>query len=188
MTIFDLLFLLATLGAIASLGVAAYRAVRGQRQRAVIIVQWVAAGIAIYFAVIIAVSLTTPQPIVPTGVPQCFDDWCIKVFAVDRAGDSLHVTVDLSSRARRISQGERDVRIHVVDADGERYLPIEEPGAVPLSVTIPPEGKVRIRRSFAIPSGARDLKLLVAHDAFPHCCIIGDRESLLRRPAVVLLQ
>ncbi len=79
------------------------------------------------------------------------------------------------------------MRVYVVDDSGVRYAPIGEQGATPLSVAIPPAGEVMVSRRFRLPVDAPAPMLIVVHDAFPHCCIIGDRESLLHRATVVPL-
>ena len=191
MTIFDLLFIAATLSLLVTLLIAAVRAIRGRFDGVRTIVRRIGLGAATYFAVMVIMSLATPRQVIPMGVPQCFDDWCIAALRVthERAGsaDSLRVVLQLSSLARGISQGERDVRVYLIDDQGRRYLPIPEPGAVPLSTQIPPQGAVAASRLFLLPIDARHPMLIVAHDAFPHCCIIADRESLFHRQTVVPL-
>jgi hypothetical protein len=190
-TIFDLLFLLAALSLLIALVTAAVLAIRGKLDRARAIGRRIGIATATYFAAIVVVSIASPRQVTPIGVPQCFDDWCITALRVEhqRAGvdDSLRVALQLSSRARGISQGERDVRVYLIDDRGRRYLPAPEAGATPLSTQIPPEGSVAASRLFLLPADARHPMLIVAHDAFPHCCIIADRESLLHRQAVVPL-
>ena len=188
MTIFDLLFLAAMLALVGAIVATAYQAIRGRGARALAILRRVAMTAAAYFAVIVAVSVATPQRIVSIGAAQCFDDWCITVSSLARSGDTVRVGIELSSTARGISQGERDVRVVVVDAAGRRYLPIPESAATPLSVTIPPQGRVSLGRTFLVEANTANLVLLVEHDWFPHCCIIGGRESLLHRATVVPLR
>jgi len=187
MTIFDLFFLVAMLALVIAVSMAAFNAIRGRGSRALTIVRRIGVAAAAYFGAVAAVSVATPRRIVPPGVAQCFDDWCITATAADRSGDSLRVVLQLSSRARGISQGERDVRVYVVDDRNRRYPPIDDARSVPLSVTIPPEGTVTTTRLFVLSQDARNPALIVAHDAFPHCCIIGDRESLFHRATVVPL-
>jgi hypothetical protein len=187
MTIFDLLFLVAALALVIAVLMAAFNAIRGRGSRAFTIARRIAVAAAVYFAAVAAVSVATPRRIVPLGVAQCFDDWCITATAADRSGDSLRVVLQLSSLARGISQGERDVRVYMVDDGNRRYQPIDDARSIPLSVTIPPAGTVTTTRLFVLPQDARNPVLIVAHDAFPHCCIIGDRESLFHRATVVPL-
>lgn len=187
MTIFDLLFLLAALSLLVAMVIAAINAARGRRQRSLTILRRIGiAGLA-YFAAIVLASAITPRLVVPLGTDQCFDDWCIAVTQTHRSGDSLTVELRLSSRARGISQGERDVRVNIVDDHDRVYQPENAGTAAPMSVKIPPLGSVTTRRTFIVPATAPHPALIVVHDWFPHCCIIGDRESLLHRATVAPL-
>lgn len=191
MTIFDVLFLVAFLSLVITLVVAAFLAIRGRRERALAIVRRAGAAAATYFAVLVVVSIATPRRVIPHGVAQCFDDWCITVVNAEhrRAGpnDTLRVVLQLSSLARGITQGERDVRVYVVDDQDQQYAPILEAEPIPLSSQIPPQGAVTTSRRFALPADARHPVLIVGHDWFPHCCIIADRASLLHRRTAVPL-
>ena len=188
MTIFDLLFLVAMLTFVGAIVTTGYQAIRGRGPRAFAILRRIAVIAVAYFLAIVGVSLAAPRQTVPIGTAQCFDDWCITVSRTARAGDTLNVAIELSSTARGISQGERDVRVVVVDSAGHRFPPTAESAAMPLSMTIPPQGRVSVSRTFFVGANAAKLGLLVEHGWFPHCCIIGDRESLLHRPAVVPLR
>ncbi len=86
MTLFDLLFILATLALVIAVTIAAFHAVRGRWSRALAVLRRVAIAGAIYFAVVVAVSLATPRQVVPLGSPQCFDDWCIAAMRAERSG------------------------------------------------------------------------------------------------------
>jgi hypothetical protein len=190
-TIFDLLFLVGALLLLVALLRITYQLIRGRSAPALALVRRTAAMVIIYFTAIVVTSLATPRRIVPPGTAQCFDDWCITVAAVARrsAGleDSIDVTLQLSSRARGITQGERDVRIYATEDAGRHYQPIAAAGAADLSSQIPPLGTVTTIRRFVLPASASHPVLVVAHDPFPHCCIIADGESLLHRRTVVPL-
>jgi hypothetical protein len=191
MTIFDLFFLVGSLALLFTLLAVLVQAIRGRWGRAGAILQRAAVAVAIYFLVIVAVSLVTPRRVVPMGTAQCFDDWCIAVMTAThhRAGadDSLAVTMELSSRARGISQGERDVRVYLLDGEGREYQPVPDPAAVPLSTRMPPLGRVTVTRAFRLPVAASRPALVVAHGAFPGCCIIAGGESVFHRRTVVPL-
>lgn len=187
MSIFDLVFLVAALALVGSVCTALYQLVRGRLSRALAVGRRIAIAAALYFAVIVATSLATPQQVVRIGEAQCFDDWCITAAHRSRAGDTMTVNILLSSKARGISQGERDVRVYLIDDSGARREAIPDASDVPLSVTIPPSGEVQVTRRFLLPAETHHPALIVAHDAFPHCCIIGDRESLFHRAAIVAL-
>jgi hypothetical protein len=127
-TIFDLLFLLLVLAALASLLTAAVAALRGRRAQAISVLRRTAVTAVTYFAVIVLVSLLTPQRFVDVGAPQCSDDWCITVEGIQEQApreDAVPyaVTFRISSRARRVSQRERFVAVHLLDEEGRSYPP-----------------------------------------------------------------
>ena len=191
MTIFDLLFLVTILALLLALFAAVVAMWRGHRTRAVTLLWGTAILTAVYFVALAGVSLASKPRVVPVGEAQCFDDWCITAVSAMRErepGAPLRVVVRLSSTARGTAQGERDVHLFVVGDSGRRYDAEPEANVVPLSVTIPPQGTVTTSRLFRLPAAVHAPLLGVAHDAFPHCCIIGDPESLWHKRVVMALQ
>jgi hypothetical protein len=130
--------------------------------------------------------------VVPAGEAQCFDDWCITAVSAIRehAGTdtALRVIVRLSSRALRVSQSERGVRLYIVGDSGRRYEPAPEPNVVPLTVSLAPHDSLTTSRLFHVPTAVHNPLLVVAHGPFPGCCIIGDQQSFLHKPTVMRLQ
>jgi hypothetical protein len=106
MTMFDLLLIGLTLASIAILSFAVICFTRGQRQRGMEVVRAIALGAAIYFGIVIAVSLILPSRAVSIGEPLCFDDGCITVEGVERIGSqantAIFVTLRFFNRAWRI--------------------------------------------------------------------------------------
>ena len=49
---------------------------------------------------------------------------------------------------------------------------------------IQPEQSALTRRTFELPADARDVGLIVDHDAFPICLIIGECSAFHRAPVV----
>jgi hypothetical protein len=190
-TIFDLLFLVGAGSLVVVLLRIVYQLLRRRNVAVLALCRRTAAVVVTYVMVIIVTSIVTPRRIVPVGTEQCFDDWCITVAgAAHRGGgaaDTLVVTLRLSSQARGIAQGERDVRVYLVDEAGRRYQPIPTPDMTPLSARIPPLGALTTTRRFIMDASAPHPMLVVAHDPFPHCCIIADGESLFHRRTVVPL-
>ena len=111
MSVFEPLFLLLVLVTGFTLVTALAFLVRGKFARAVRIGRRLAVGAAIYFAIVIAVSLVTPRREFRVGDTQCFDDWCIAVVEAHRAesppATSYDVMLRLSNRARRTPMGEK---------------------------------------------------------------------------------
>lgn len=191
MTIFDLLFLLAALALVITLVTVVFLALRGQGRRAAMRLWLTAIVVVVYFAVLVVVSKTTPRRVVPLGEAQCFDDWCITAVSAVRAHagghDALRVVVRLSSRALRVSQSERGVHLYLLDGE-TRYDVEPEANVVPLSVTLAPNEAVTTSRLFQVPATVNEPLLVVAHGAFPGCCIIGNEQSLFHQLTVMRLQ
>src|ERR1019366_2496287 len=106
MTIYEPLFLLLALTAIVTLISAAIAGLRGQRTRTLGILRRLTVGAAAYFAIVLFVAFFSVPPVHRVGEPICFDDWCITVADAKRtlagAAQSWHVTLRVSSRAKRI--------------------------------------------------------------------------------------
>jgi hypothetical protein len=99
MTIFDLLFPLALLTLVITIGAAAFAAWRGRRERAMTLLWRTAVAISLCFAATAIVSKTSPGRVVPLGTAQRFDDWCITAVSAvrERGTDApLRVVVPLS--------------------------------------------------------------------------------------------
>jgi hypothetical protein len=193
MHLFDLSFLgLALAGAI-SLVAAVWFALRGQFGRAgrVLLRLLISAGV--YMAVVVLVSLVSPQRFLKADVTQCFDDWCIGVAEFKRipegGGVSYRVDLRVSSRARRVSQRERNVVVYLTDEQGKRYDPIPDASATPIGILLQPQESVVASRSFLVPAEAQDVSLVVAHEGgFPIGWFIIGYDTWFRKPAVVQLQ
>ena len=194
MSLFDLLFVVLFLSAIASLIVAAVLALRGRRPRARIIARRVGIITTLYFGVLLLVSALSPQRYLAIGDEQCSDDWCISVSSVQRVPlrDTVRydVAFRLASHARRVPQRERFVAVFLRDLRGHQYAPTSDPSAVPFDTLLAPMQALAATRRFSVPSDAGQVGLVVTRDGagwFPRCCIIDDEGSLLHRRAMVKL-
>src|SRR6202521_4016620 len=143
MTVFDLLFILASLISVVTMAVAAVFAFRGRLPRALKILRlyWIcAAG---YCAVAVAIAFLKPQRVMSIGDPWCFDDWCLTVEKVDRTAGlsqvSYNVELRIFSRARRVTQRAKGAWIYLIDDRGRRYSPDPAPSALPLNAQLGPQ-------------------------------------------------
>jgi hypothetical protein len=191
MTLFDLLFILAFLSAVAALATAAYQAIRGRARLAGSILLRLAISAAVYLGIVALVSVTSPRRVLHTGDERCFDDWCFAVNHVAKApsaqGVSYTVDLRLFSRARRIAQREKDVDVYLVDARGNRFEPAPAPSAAPFDVMLQPGDSVITTRVFQVPADAHELGLVLDHHAGPGKFIIGDDLSLLHKRTIIRL-
>ncbi len=191
MTIFDLLFIVVFFATVITLAVAAVAAVRGRGRQAVAILRNWAIFAAVYFAILMIVSLATPQRVLSIGDDQCSDDWCIAVASAERtpgnAVVSYAVTLRVSSRARRVAQRERGVSVYLVDDRGRHYDPAPAPSEAPFDVMLQPGESVTTTRRFELPADARDVGLAFARGSFPGFLIIGNEGNLFHKKTVVRL-
>jgi len=191
-TIFDLLFIIAFLTAVVLLVLSAIAAIRKRRARAVALLRNFGIFVAVYFGIVILVSVLSPRRVLHVGDDQCSDDWCIAVADVQRepsdAGVTYVVIFRVSSRARGRPQREGGVQVYVMDDRGRCYDPVPDTAASPFDVLLQPRESVQIRRAFELPADAQAPVLVVSHGGgFPGCCIIGDSESLFHKRTVVQL-
>jgi hypothetical protein len=187
LTLFDLIFIGVFLTTVTILLATAVAAVRGNHQRALL--RGLGGLIGVYLAVVIAVSIVSPRRSIPLKEPQCFDDWRVSVDRVDRTAAGMDVsyavTLGLSSRARARAQRENGVSVYVVDDQGRRFEPREDPQDVPFNVLLHPGESVNATRRFLLPADARGPGLVIAHERFPGIFIIGDDQSLFHKPSVI---
>ncbi len=187
-TLFDLLFLILFFAMVIGLLVCVVRLLRGRWREAVRLLGRIGMGVAVYFGIVILVSAVSARREFKVGERQCFDDWCVAVTGVEKkpAGESMSyvVRLALSSKARRISQRERNLVVYLTDADGRRLEPV--PGGAPMDVMLGPEQTVEVTRDFTVPGGARNLGVVVTHEGgFPIGWLIIDYNTWFRKAPVV---
>ncbi len=197
MTIFDLLFIAAFLASIATLLTVAVCFVRERRERAVTLLRNLGMCAAAYFVSGMAVSLFSPQRVIPVGDSWCFDDWCLSVETVSRTPAAAMVSYDvglrISSRAGRVAQRAKGAWIYLIDDRGRRYSPDSDPSAVPLDVLLQPGESVATSRVFQVPAEVHELGLVTGHGGASYCgamsvLIIGGSGCLFNKPDMILLQ
>jgi len=191
-TIFEPLFILCFLASVVVLVLAGVAAIRGRRAEALRKLGGLGICAAVYTAVVLAVGFATPRKIYQVGDTQCFDDWCIAVVSASRSqARLLEVTLQLSSRAKRVPQGEKGTVVYLVDSQGHRYDPVLDSATVPFSTLLQPGESVAATRRFEVPNDARNLGLIYTHqDWFPigWSFVIGENDWIHGPPVVRLDQ
>ena len=191
MTVFDLIFSGVFFATVIMLTAAAVAALRGRRRRALGLLRGMGVFLTVYLGIVVVTSLVSPRRMIHLKEPQCFDDWCVSVDQVDLnrmpadAAILCTVTLRLYSRARGRPQRENGVLVYVLDDQGRRYGPQEDPQAVPFNVLLNPGESVHAVRRFLVPADAQNPGLVIAHGRFPGVFIIGDDQSLFHQPSVV---
>jgi hypothetical protein len=184
MTIFEPLFLLLALGTVLTLVTVMGLMLFGRFQRAWRILRRLLIGAAVYMAIVVTVSFFTPRDVRSIGEMNCFDDWCFAVRQVVRdTPASYDVTLTLSSRARRVPQGERGTHLYIVDSAGHRYEPVAE--TVPFDYQLQPGESIQASRRYAVPADTTDLSLVYLHDrGFPIGWFIIGENRWIHGPGV----
>jgi hypothetical protein len=191
MTVFDLLFLASFLASVITLVTAALVAIRGRSSRAFSIVGvWLICAV-LYLAASLAVAYFAPQRVIAAGTPRCFDDWCLTVKDVERAGTRCRVNVLISSDAKRVTQRAKGAWIYLRDENDTHYDPTPNPSDVPLDVLLQPGESVAAQRSFNVPANVRELGLVTGHGG-PPCgvmslVIIGQAGCLFHKQTMIRL-
>jgi hypothetical protein len=196
MTVFDVLFISATVASAVTIAVAAMFSVRGQRSRALKLFRLYCICASGYLTIGIVVAVLRPQPVLNVGDPWCFDDWCLtveKVVRTDNASEvSYNVDLRISSRARRATQRANKAWIYLIDDRGRRYSAEPSPSAVPLDVMLHPLQFASTQRVFHVPVDAHGLGLVTGHGG-AYCgpmdiLVIGSGGCLFRKPTMVRIQ
>ncbi len=192
MTIFDLLFLLLLLLSAVVFAAALLLWLSRRLARAFPLLRAYALGVAAYFVVVITVSLFLPRHELVMRKPLCFDDWCIAVQNINRApGDGeirYQVKLQLSSKARRITQRENNLVLYISDERGRRYNRLAEPSLLPFNAPLAPGETIDVTRNFEVPLGARHPGLVIAHEGgFPIGWFIIGYDTWFRKPPILRL-
>jgi hypothetical protein len=193
MTVFDLLFLVAALSSFSVLIGVIILAARGQFHRAGRLLRTYALAAVAYVGVGVIVSLAVPQRVIARGVPWCFDDWCLTAERVTRTPDGAmalyRVDLQLSSRARRVTQRANGAWLFLIDGSGRRFAPQADSSAMRLDVLLQPGESVSTSRVFRVPSDARQLGLITGHGG-DYCgvmsfLVIGQSGCLFHKAAMI---
>jgi len=176
MMIFDLLFLVLALAAIATLITAAV-----QWRRAPRILLNLAICAAIYIGLVYGVTAACTPKILHAGEPQCRDDWCFQVDHAERTPNGYNVEIKIFSTAKRVAQRENGAKdVYLVDEQWNRYNPEPSTSEPPLNTLLQPGESVITHRTFNIPATTSNIGLALDHsnDGFPICLVIGECEAL----------
>lgn len=191
MNVFEPLFLVLVLVTLGTLLTAAVLAVTGRLARSGRLLRRLAIGAAVYFTIVVAVTIVMPRKVYGIGDAQCFDDWCIAVDGARRLGDAdgtCEVSLRFWNRARGTPMGEKGTVVYLTDAQGRRYDPLPDPAAVPFDLRLEPGQSVTTTRRFVVPRDATGLGLVYTHEGgFPIGWLIITEGGWFARPPVVRL-
>jgi hypothetical protein len=194
MNVFEPLFLLLALVAIGTIVAALVFAIFGAWRRAARVLTRLAIGAAMYFGIVIVVSLVIRPREYQLHEPHCFDDWCITVNGALRhpsppfQDSNYMLSLTLTNRARRVPMGEKGTVAYIVDEEGHRYDALHDPAAFPFDGILEPGQSVTSFRYFNVPDDGRKLGLVYTHQGgFPIWWLIIGEGGWFQKPTVVWL-
>jgi hypothetical protein len=204
MNLSDLFFLISALMVL--LGAAGLLAAMASRRW--FLVRRLALGLVIYLCMyailLVGAALIGPQQVLAMRQPRCFDDWCASVEKVEQKqaigaaqaqGVFYLVTIQVSSRAKRISQRALDADVYLVEGgtrydlspQGQRALEAAGQAGKPLNSLVDAGNSFTYVAVFDLPSRTGQAGLVITHGAFPGILIIGDDQSLFHKPTIIQL-
>ena len=169
---------------------------RGEREKVRQGVAWLAAVWAVYVCVLLGVSLQQRQRILSIGEPQCFDEMCFTVMAVEEmpgflirdGAKLLRVSVQVTNHGRA-AQSEPSIEAYLTDAQGRRWRESKGVGGVGLDTRVAGGRTIVSEPVFKVSGDATGLRLIFTHGPYQHReIVIGDSDSLLHRRTVVNLR
>ncbi|MGB2634162.1 MAG: hypothetical protein WAM58_09515 [Candidatus Acidiferrum sp.] len=192
MNVFDLLFIVLFFVAAFSFFAAVWFALRHQVRRALGILTRILLGAAVYFTVVVAVSLIGPRRILKVGDRQCFDDMCVSVSGYQRVPEKTgllyRVDMGLFNSGRGVSQRENNLVMYLTDDHGRRYDPVSDNSYDPFNVKLRPQESTVVSRTFLIPENAKGIGAVITHEGgFPIGWFIIDYDTWFRRPPLAPL-
>jgi hypothetical protein len=170
--IFDLVLIASVLLSLVTVLAAAGCCLAGRfRLAARLLGAWLAYA-AIYLIVVMAASLLTKPRQLAIGEHTCFDDWCIAVERIESerlgVGATYRIAFQISSRAKRRPQRERNLAVYLQDTNGLRYDARDPAGEPAFNVMLPPGETVHTTREFDVPVPDAQPHLVITHEGgFP---------------------
>jgi hypothetical protein len=163
MMIYDLLFLAVVLISAVTLIAIVILTISGRGRLALRVITVWGISASVYVAIAAAVAFALPVKVFHLGDLQCEDDWCLSVENAQRISpDTYEVTLQMVSRARRVSQRNNNgLTVSLTDDRGTRYSAIPVPDAPPFNVLLRPSESVKTVRRFHVSQDATGLRLIV---------------------------
>jgi len=206
MQLTDLLFLASVLFVFILLLCIAIVALRQRWASAIHLARLLGVFVAGYAIVLLVASFAMPRRTLASGERECFDDWCVASLAATPAeasprlpcpltpdSDTWIAGVEVSSDAKRVRQRARLVRVELEDQFGRRYqacaatIPQSTQPLHWLTDELGPGESFRVWLPFQVPHSAKPVGLVVHHGDYPGKFIIGQDQSALHRPTLLLL-
>jgi hypothetical protein len=143
-----------------------------------------------YVAILMAVSLLTPQKIGSPGQAYCKDIWCIGIERVNpmpvKNEIAYKVDVRIFSDVNTVKTSGKGFSLFLVDERGRRFQMVKDPSAIPFDLSLDPGQSVNTSLTFVTAADARELFLTVDSPLFwgARLCFACDG-SLLHKPTLL---
>jgi hypothetical protein len=169
---------------------------RGERAKGLRHLVWIAGVWAVYLAVLAGVSLRQKQRVLMIGQAQCFDEMCFTVTRVEEVpGFLIHdgsrlvrVSVRVSNRGSKQTQGEARIHAYLVDSQARRWEQSAGVSGVLLTTKVAPGSFIVSEPVFKVARDATGLGLVLTHGRWqPGVLVIGASDSLWHQRTVVAL-
>jgi hypothetical protein len=170
------------------------QAIRGHRRKSLRVLSVSAVSLVVYFAICCLSTLFIPRRVLNIHEPQCFDDWCVELDAINKTASNSAITyqttIRIFSQAKRISQRENGIAFYLEDDLGHRYSALPDPSATPCNVLLQPNESVTLTRNFQVSSTPHAEGFVATHEGgFPiQWFIIGEGQSLFHKEPITRLQ
>jgi hypothetical protein len=168
---------------------------RGRREEAARHAAWIAVVAGAYLLVLLGVSATQRQRVVPMGRDQCFDDMCFAVEGVDEvpglvAGDAgrvVRVTVRVANHGHH-AEAEGLIEAYLVDSKGREWEALPGLSGNRLNARVAGGSQMVSQPMFRVAGDSRGLGLVLTHGKWqPGRLVVGDSDSFGHRRTVVPL-
>jgi len=168
---------------------------RGRRAEAARHAAWIAVVAGAYVLVLLGVSATQRQRVVPLGQDQCFDEVCFAVARVDEvpglvAGDDgrvVRVTVRVANHGHH-AEAEGSIEAYLVDSKGREWGALPGLSGNRLNARVAGGSAMLSQPLFRVAVDSKGLGLVLTHGNWqPGRLVIGDSDSLGHRRTVVAL-
>ncbi|MBI2681750.1 MAG: hypothetical protein HYX26_00770 [Acidobacteriales bacterium] len=186
-----LAFLGACLAVFAGFTWVAVAAIAGHRDRARLGLILLGVFVGIYAGILLGASAFSKEYVLGRGVEKYFCEadchLAYSITGVTRNGDQLLVTLRTRfdetttspRRPKEVPLTPNPRELWVLDANGTRYAPLPAMTGTPLDQPLKPGESYETHIAFAVPPGARDLRLWLRNAAWPNAFLITHENSPL---------
>src|SRR5438552_12647576 len=120
-------------------------------------------GIGVYAAIVLLISILSPQMIINIGESYCMDIWCIsveRVNATPRGQETIYkVDVRIFSDANTVKTSAKGATVYLIDERGRRFELINDPSVTPFDMPLEPRQSIQTTLIFAAAADAQHLFL-----------------------------